>query len=315
MKPLISIIVPVYNVEKYLDLCIDSILNQTYRNIEVILVDDGSTDRSTEMCDSWKKTDNRVTVIHQINQGLSAARNKGIDVAKGYYVAFVDSDDCILPNFCQALIDASISQNSDIVVCGFSLITDEGAKTKSISYERKCFDTFSALSKLVSGHIHDYAWNKLYKRELWDDVRYPHGYLFEDIGTTYKVFLKSKRVSCIPDALYEYRQRQGSIVKTMNAKASVDLFTMRKARFCDIYTLNPEIANLGIYSTIISAKELIDKSLWCEIDKEKVGDAKTFLAKHKNFAKAINSKELNLYFKHPNIYKVYRILKHKIKRI
>lgn len=211
----ISVIVPVYNVANYLPKCIDSILAQTYENIEVILVDDGSTDNSGKICDEYAKKDNRIKVIHKENAGLSSARNKGIEVASGEYLAFIDSDDYISEKMFQLLYDAI--GNSELAICGYSCVDEDGKQIKpgtvienKVMTQEQSFDELCRYNN--AGYI--IACNKLYKKELFDEIRYPIGKLHEDEFVIHNIFSKCNSIACIDTVLYFYLQRQGSIMKT-----------------------------------------------------------------------------------------------------
>lgn len=220
---LISIVVPIYNVEKYIPECVDSIIAQTYENIEIILVNDGSTDNSGSVCEEYAKKDARIKVIHKKNGGLSDARNAGIKIAKGEYIGFVDSDDWIETDMYEKLIKACLENNADISICGlFRDYVDKSIKCPSPN--NKVYSSENALKALIEGEeLHDHAWSKLYKRSFFDDVEYPKGKLYEDVRTTYKLFLKSDVVVSIEDCLYHYRQRSGSIVRGSFNRNSLQL--------------------------------------------------------------------------------------------
>lgn len=210
MSDLISIVVPVYNVEQYIEQCIDSILQQTYSNIEIILVNDGSTDSSGEICERYAKKDKRIKLIQKKNGGLSDARNYGIVAAKGRYIGCVDSDDWIEADMYEKLYKACIDNDADISVCGHF----REYVNKTVLYEQKyeILSANQALEKLIRGEeLHDHAWSKLYKKFLFNEIEYPVGKLYEDVRTTYKLIAKSSKVISIPNPLYHYRQRKGSI--------------------------------------------------------------------------------------------------------
>ena len=212
MTDLISVIIPVYNVEGYVSQCVSSVLDQTYRNIEVILVDDGSTDKSGMIVDDFARKDQRIKVIHKENGGLSDARNAGIQAAQGSYIGFVDSDDWVEPDMYEKLYHACISHQMDIASCG--LFREYKDKTIAEPGETIQLDRETALRYLIDGEmLHDHAWSKLYKSDLFHSVRYPKGLLYEDIRTTYKLILRSNGVAVITEPLYHYRQRKGSIVR------------------------------------------------------------------------------------------------------
>ena len=214
MTPLISVIVPIYKVDAYLDRCIESIVNQTYHNLEIILVDDGSPDNSPQMCDEWALRDNRIKVIHKENGGLSDARNAGMRVAKGDYFSFIDSDDYVSQDFFETLLSVMKEEKSDIVECSVvKFYNDEKIDDYSDNLEIKTFDTVSALSGLIGENpFHQHVWNKLYKSDLVRDTFYPVGKLNEDEFWTYQIFGKAKRVSKINKTMYYYFQRSSSIM-------------------------------------------------------------------------------------------------------
>lgn len=216
MDSLISVIVPVYNVEKYLSQCIKSILNQTYTNLELILVDDGSTDNSGKICDEFSSFDNRVRVIHKINGGLSSARNVGIESAGGDYYSFIDSDDYVENTFLECLYKKIVQENADICECSFfRLRRNRMIKERLFDYE--ILDPETAVRRLLATPYESFIviWNKLYRKELFDKIRFPEGKLHEDEYTTYKLIYESNKIVYVNMNLYIYRVRDDSI---MNSK-------------------------------------------------------------------------------------------------
>ena len=214
--PLISIIVPIYKVEKYLPRCIDSLINQTYQNLEIILVDDGSPDRSGEICDEYAKKDSRIVVVHKPNGGLSDARNKGLDVANGDYVMFVDSDDWIEKESCEILVNLAKEKKSDVVSFAMTDVYDNGKKIPSKTpYGTKIISSEEAIKAILYNHsqfgIFNRACNKFYSKSLLLDTRFPVGKLTEDQGFTYKILHKAKRICVCENHLYNYYRRSGSI--------------------------------------------------------------------------------------------------------
>lgn len=198
MEALISIIVPVYGVEAYLGRCMESLLSQTYQNLEIILVDDGSPDRCPALCDAYKAQDARVQVIHQENAGLSGARNAGLSIARGEYVAFVDSDDYVAADYIRALYELMQESEADITQCRFAYVSGEPLESyKSRSY--KVYRGESLMEQLYGEEEEAtyfvVAWNKLYKRELFSKIRYPQGRIHEDEATTYRLFYQSKKLA------------------------------------------------------------------------------------------------------------------------
>lgn len=213
--PLISVIVPIYKVERFLSQCIDSIINQTYKNLEIILVDDGSPDRCGTICDEYAIKDSRIKVIHKTNGGLSDARNIAITTCQGKYITFVDSDDYLESTCIEKLYLAIMNTSSDIAICNFYL-KKESSNNLKIAFRNKIDITLSnndALKKLLyQNNIETSAWGKLFKKELWETTRFPKGKLFEDISTIYKTFLDASRIAIISNPLYVYILRDDSIM-------------------------------------------------------------------------------------------------------
>lgn len=219
MEPLISAIVPVYKVEKYLGRCVESLLAQTYENIEIILVDDGSPDTCPVMCDEYAKKHEKIRVIHQENKGLSGARNTGIDNAKGEYLAFVDSDDLWSPHFLESLYKALKENDADIAQCRWEYMHgDELKEAYDADAKTVCFTGREMLANLYiqTGAYYVVAWNKLYKKELFENIRYPEGRIHEDEATTYKLFDLAKKCVFVDNALYGYYVGSGGTSITRN---------------------------------------------------------------------------------------------------
>ncbi len=216
----VSVIVPVYNVENYLEKCLDSIISQTYKNLEIILVDDGSTDSSGKICDSYAKKDKRIKVIHKENGGLSDARNMGLDVASGKFISFVDSDDYIDKRFIEILYNNIIKTKADISICDFVWVYDKKIKYNKYSKKRIVVEGNRKYDYLYNEYsvIGPSQWNKLYKKYIFDDIRFPYGKLCEDQFVIHKELFKAKKVSYILKPLYYYVQRSDSIMHVMNVK-------------------------------------------------------------------------------------------------
>ena len=214
MNPLISVIVPIYNVEKYLARCVDSIVNQTYKNLEIILVDDGSPDRCPQMCDDYAEKDSRIKVVHKKNGGLSDARNAGMAVATGEYISFIDSDDYVSDDFFECLLDVMNKENSDIAECSVVKFYEDNRFDEFIDdLSVKTYDTQDAMSALIAENpFHQHVWNKLYKTELVKDIPYAVGKLNEDEFWTYRVFGRANKVARLNKTMYYYFQRNSSIM-------------------------------------------------------------------------------------------------------
>ena len=227
MNDLISIVVPVYKVEKYLDMCINSIVNQTYFNLEIILVDDGSPDKCPVICDEWAKRDSRIKVIHKNNGGLSDARNKGLDNATGEYVMFVDSDDKIHPQMIEIMLEEMKNNNAEICVGSYRRIRLIDEQFQNINpYETKIISKNSAFMNFYSEKEEQFvtAWGKLYKRKLFKEIRFPFGKLYEDTYVTFMLYDIANKIIEIPLQFYYYLQRNDSIMGINNLSRYEDLY-------------------------------------------------------------------------------------------
>lgn len=230
MKDLVSVIVPIYKVEQYITRCVDSIISQTYSNLEIILVDDGSPDSCPAICDEYANNDTRVKVVHKKNGGLSDARNAGLEAAKGEYVAFIDGDDYISSNYVQVLLDDCMTNDSDISCCGFYKVYEDRRVEKSCQVYNRVFTNLEAIRDIFTANslCEVMTWNKLYRRSLFidNDIRFPVGKLHEDNFTTYKLFYFANKISFINEPLYYYIQRSDSIMgRAFNARR-FDIFDM-----------------------------------------------------------------------------------------
>lgn len=228
-RPMISVIVPVYNVEEYLGRCLDSIVGQTYDNFEIILVDDGSTDSSGKICDRYAKSDDRIKVVHRKNGGLSAARNSGIEVVDGEYITFIDSDDYVARDYLEVLFETIRDNNAEI-----------SAVKQYVEYPNRTMDTGTGkkyvlsseqvFEKMLYGEDFDVsAWGKLYRRSLFEEVRFPEGQLFEDSATTYLLIGQCKRIAMKSIPLYYYVMRSDSITNKSFSVKKFDLIKSTKA--------------------------------------------------------------------------------------
>lgn len=231
----ISIIVPVYNVEEYLENCIESILNQTFKDFELILVDDGSIDNSSDICDEYEGKDSRIRVIHKINGGLSSARNAGLEIACGKYIGFIDSDDSIHPRMYEILYDLIQTHNADISCCDYER-TDTliNCNYEEIdSYEVIEMDNIQAVNSLYNmdtAIVLVVAWNKLYRKELFKDIRYEIGKIHEDEFIAHKLLYNSRKTIYTNSKLYYYLQREGSITAKESNNKKLDKITALSQR-------------------------------------------------------------------------------------
>ena len=253
MSKLISVIIPVYNVEKYLEKCVQSVINQTYKNLEIILVDDGSTDSSGKMCDEISKTDSRIKVIHKKNGGISDTRNAALKIATGDYFGFVDSDDYIASDMFETLCNLLENNNSDISIVSFY----EFYKNKLIGVrDSKNLENLSKLDAikelLIDSKIQSYTWNKLFKRELFNDLEFPVGKNFEDIATTLLLFERANKVTLLEEPKYYYVRRDDSIVGDRNYKTYMDYLEVIYDKYFYLKDKYPEIEIYNAYNYLIN---------------------------------------------------------------
>ena len=236
--PLITVVVPVYKVEQYLAECVDSILNQTYTNLEIYLVDDGSPDRCGEICNEYAKKDSRIRVIHQENKGLSGARNSAIDVFKGEYITFVDSDDWISNEMIERLYKNLIEYDAQMSCTSPDSFYEDGTHTTTkyngevfVYTKEQALDCF-----LFNDYLTPCVWGKLYMRNLWTSVRCPEGMLFEDQFTTYKLIDQCNKIIYCTKPMYHYRKRAGSIGHSEFKRNTYDLYNAIHEEYEYIHT-------------------------------------------------------------------------------
>lgn len=229
---LISVIVPVYKVEAYLEKCVDSILAQSYKNLEIILVDDGSPDGCGEICDRYAQIDQRIVVVHKENGGLSDARNAGLDICRGKFVTFIDSDDWVEPEYVEYLYSLIRDHQADLSICEFRYVTEAGNEMNKPSDDHSVvvMNTEEALRNLCYGKMYfDSAWAKMYRVSDFKDIRYPKGKWYEDIPTTYRVMLRAEKLVFGKKALYNYLYRKEAISKQgFNAKRLDAMYFVEK---------------------------------------------------------------------------------------
>ncbi|MGH0429621.1 glycosyltransferase family 2 protein [Bacillus hominis] len=222
MNPKISIIVPVYKVEQYIHKCIDSILMQTFEDFELILVDDGSPDTCGEICDRYADKDIRIKVIHKENGGVSSARNAGLEIAKGDYIGFVDSDDWIEPDMYELLYGMCAEHRCDVAICS-SQIYYSNKIVISSNHPFIIHDRNTAMKTMLEGKLYDeVVWTKLFKRNLLEDIKFPVGMSYEDTAFTYKVIHKCKKVCFIGEPKYHYIKRDNSMMDRAVKEVKID---------------------------------------------------------------------------------------------
>lgn len=249
-KELISVVIPVYNVELYLKKCINSVLQQTYKNIEIILVNDGSTDNCKNLCDEFKSLDSRVKVFHKENGGLSDARNYGIKHASGYYITFIDSDDYVKNDFIEKLYNSITYNKCDIAICSHEDLYPNRVKKYNLRgncINEKVMGKEEALKHMLYKDGYDVsAWAKLYKKSLFKEILFPKGRLFEDAATTYKLILLSEKIVYVNYIGYEYVIRKNSISNEGFNKKKFDLILSTNEMCDEIDKVFPKLKDATI---------------------------------------------------------------------
>ncbi len=240
--PLISVIVPVFKVEQYLAQCVESIVNQTYKNLEIILVDDGSPDNCPAMCDEWAKRDNRIKVIHKENGGLSDARNAGMKIASGGYIGFVDSDDWLRNDMYELLYKHLKENDVDISACGVEMIFDNGEASRMLTKDgTTILNTNEAVRSIIQeSWLKQPVWYKLYRSSIIKDILFPVGKYHEDVFWSYQAVAKANKVCVFDEPCYFYRQRNESIMGQTYSLKRLDAIEAKTNRLEFIYENFPE---------------------------------------------------------------------------
>ncbi|WP_010630804.1 glycosyltransferase family 2 protein [Sporolactobacillus vineae] len=261
MEPLISVIVPVYKTEQYLDQCIESLVMQTYRNLEILLVDDGSPDRCPEICDSWAERDPRIRVIHKVNAGASSARNTGLDLAKGDYLAFVDCDDWIHCDTYEWLINNLKKEHADLAICSefqvFGKSIRRPEKKENVYLVMNSEEAFKRINSI--GYFGVGVWDKLYARHLFDHLRFPEGRICEDYLLTYTVLDRARTIVYDSTPKYYYRQRAGSLthgkeIDLWSVQSTEKMLALVREKYplIEIYAVfGYVISRLGVYDLLL----------------------------------------------------------------
>lgn len=242
MEDKISVIIPVYNVERFLKECVESVLNQSYSNFEIILVDDGSTDNSGVICDDFAKLDSRIIVVHKKNGGLSDARNIGLSYATGLYITFIDSDDSVDHLYLELLLGLICKYDADVSACREYSVTSNKNEQESVAV----FTPFLAIeSMLLEQYITPSACGKLYRLEFFKDISFPVGMLFEDFATTYKIFFKSRKIVQTNKKLYYYRPNPKGIMRSDFSEKYMDILTVHEMMIDFLNREIPELVNIA----------------------------------------------------------------------
>lgn len=257
-KPLVSVIIPVYNVQKYLEECVESVQNQSYTNLEIVLVDDGSTDNSGELCDALATRDTRICTLHKSNGGLSDARNTGMLQARGKYLTFLDGDDLLPHSAVEKLVSSCEKNHSELAIGQLFEFSGETPRDteKNGTVEKVAMEEAMRRMFLFQGIGHS-ACGKLYRRELWNKLKFPYGRLYEDYATIYRVTSKSKTVSIIGEPVYYYRMRDGSIMHSGIQRKNLELLEVSADVTAFIAQEIPELRNEAAYLQLVTYLKLL----------------------------------------------------------
>lgn len=268
MNYLISIIVPIYNVDKYLEECIESLKNQTYKNLEIILINDGSADNSEQICREEAKQDNRIVFINKKNGGAASAKNKGLKVAKGDYITFVDSDDFIEPDMIEYMVNTIKKYNSDIIQCSFINLYKNTEKFKQDKIVEQRISSKDFLELFLTKWDSSLFWNKLFKRDVIENVFFKEGRCIDDEFFTYKCVINSKSIVTSNKIVYNYRMRKSGVMKSESSQKQIlkdrvdylyERYDLVRTLYKDLY--KDFLENLLTYYLIISKDYYVDEKL------------------------------------------------------
>ena len=310
-KKIISVIVPIYNVEKYLEKSIDSLLCQTYQNLDILLVDDGSTDSCPAICDAYKERDVRIRVIHKENGGLSDARNVGLSMAHGDYIAFFDSDDYLKPAMYENLVNALEQADADVAVCNFETVTPKGMpiteRNLHMVIEDEVISGKEAVRRLCGPNYEYYvtAWNRLYKKTIVEGILFPKGKIHEDEFTAHLFYGAAQKVACVKEAGYCYVVRENSIMTKKYGKRNLDYFEALGKRI--LYCMEQGIDEVVLPFTNWMLKDLCLAYGKLDFNEEGCREKYEVCAKRyfevlsevkRNYSVSIKNKVLSFVFKH-----------------
>lgn len=242
MNDKISVIIPIYNVEKYLEQCIESVINQTYENLEIILVDDGSSDKSSMICDKYKLKDNRIKVLCNTNMGVGAARNSGLEISTGKYVTFIDSDDYVSPNYIYTMYKNLKETNSDMSICESKTFKGKYCKSKDKKDRIKIFNSQEIIDMMLTYNLTALTlttpWGNLVPLEFYKVVKFPEGTIIDDQFIVYRLYMLANKISYTNKQLYYYRIRKGSIMQQKYSIKRTVIFEAYEQRLKDLIEKN-----------------------------------------------------------------------------
>lgn len=289
----ISVIVPIFNMEEYLERCLNSLVNQTYKNLEIILVNDGSTDKSLEICEKFKKNDSRIKIVNKENGGLSDARNFGLREVSGEYISFIDSDDFIELDMFEYIIEEMNKRNCDIGICGIYIDYENGKNIIKKNDKMEILSSTEGIIKLNSFSSFDMAvWNKIYRKEVIDNIYFPKGKNSEDYFVMVKYFHKAKKIIVLPEAKYHYFQRNNSISR--GKKLNYDFIEGSIAQKEYIYKYLPNLKYIADTAYAFSYIAVYNKSLEFETDIKKENVKKFKNEVRKNIVTILLNKNIKM---------------------
>lgn len=294
-KNKVSVIIPVFNTSNFLNKCLQSVLKQTYTNLEIICVNDGSTDDSQQKCEHYANQDKRIVVVNKENGGLSSARNAGLKIATGKFIIFIDSDDFVEPNMIEKLVDIQLKTNCDICICSFLMETEKGAiYAETPTLENKTYCNAEAMQLLNQPRQDRFvvSWNKLYKKELFNEIEFPVGKIHEDQWIAHKLFYASKIISTCSDKLYHYIIHDNSIMQSSNPIKHFDdidaLFD--RIKFYQSKSLHSLIE--GTILTMCSVFSFYREKIWA-YENFKLNELKNIFKQCKTYVKQLKTLSAN----------------------
>jgi len=281
MKPLISIILPIYNVKDYLPKCIKSIFAQTYTNLEIIMVDDGSTDGSGKLCDDYAAKDSRVRVFHKTNGGVSDARNYGVDNANGEYITWIDPDDYVDKDYVEYLYRLILKYNTKMSICQLRVVFVNGKIDEKGSSGNELLTNKNCIKRMLYHDVIDTsACLKLYHRDLYKNIRYPYGKLFEDMATTYKLMLKCSKIAVGYESKYNYVIRNNSIVNCAFNPNKLDLLEMTDNMGKEVLSIYPDLSKAVMRRRVYARFSTLNQMLEVEGHDDKKNEIIRFIKAH-----------------------------------
>lgn len=314
IKPKITIVVPIYNVERYLRRCLDSIINQTYSNLEIMLIDDGSYDDSHEICLQYSKLDCRIAIVSSFNYGLSTARNNGLKLAIGEYLIFVDSDDFIDLKMSETLLASVIDSKSDIAICGYYEVEENGKFNSDVCNRNSYFiKKEEAFDKLFSDEHMKYgtAWGKIYKNDLFNNISFPDGHIYEDMYVITEIYKQTEKIYVLDDKLYYYTKRNDSISGSWDDWKILESLLATKKRIC--FFSNYANYDLIRKSVLLHLNHAINCYSFAKKRRTKNKIKKTFFSVYYEYkATYLNNKEKRIYALFLFSYNLYSLVRKQI---